>query len=104
MASMLLALALTADPAIVLSEHVFIDKPTPECHASTIAETPFSLVAAWFAGAEEGNKDVGIWIARRGRNGWTKPIEVFNGLQPEGARHPCWNPVLFQQPNGPLHL
>jgi len=29
------------------------NKPTPECHASTIVETKSGLVAAWFAGTEE---------------------------------------------------
>src|SRR5262245_53768995 len=96
--------AFAADPAVVLSEHVFLDKPTPECHASTLAETPTGLVCAWFGGAEEGKKDVGIWFARRGKEGWSKPVELFTGAQPDGARHPCWNPVLFQQPGGPLHL
>src|SRR5262249_8800087 len=32
------------------------------------------------------------------------PVEAFTGVQPDGVRHPCWNPVLYQQPNGPLHL
>ena len=97
-------LAAAGDPAIVLSEHVFTDKPTPECHASTIVETPAGLVAAWFAGKEEGTNDVGIWLARRDAKSWSKPVEIFNGAQPNGTRHPCWNPVLFQQPGGPLHL
>jgi predicted neuraminidase len=92
------------DPAIVLSEHLFTEKPTPECHASTIVETPTGLVAAWFAGKEEGTKDVGIWLARRDAKSWSKPLEIFNGVQADGSRHPCWNPVLFQQPGGPLHL
>ena len=30
------------------------DKPTPQCHASTIAETKTGLVAAWFGGGGEG--------------------------------------------------
>src|SRR6476646_9246065 len=84
-----------ADPAIVHSEFIFDAKPTPECHASTIAETPTGLVAAWFAGTKEGNKDVGIWLARGDETGWSKPVEIFTGTQPDGARHPCWNPVLF---------
>src|SRR6476646_5818461 len=93
-----------ADPAIVHREFVFDAKPTPECHASTLAETSAGLVAAWFAGTKEGNKDVGVWFARRGQDGWSKPVEIFTGVQADGTRHPCWNPVLFQQPNGPLHL
>jgi predicted neuraminidase len=103
-AALLATAAQAADPAVVLSEHIFTEKPTPACHASTIAETPTGLVAAWFAGTREGAKDVGIWLARRGPDGWSKPVEVFTGVQPDGTRHPCWNPVLVQQPNGPLHL
>ena len=92
------------DPTVVLSEPIFVDKPTPECHASTICETPFGLVCAWFAGSEEGKPDVGIWFARRGEKIWSKPVEIFTGVQPDGSRFPCWNPVLFLQPSGPLHL
>jgi predicted neuraminidase len=29
---------------------------------------------------------------------------VANGAQPNGTRHPCWNPVLFQPASGPLLL
>jgi alpha-L-rhamnosidase len=29
---------------------------------------------------------------------------VANGIQNEKLRHPCWNPVLFQVPDGPLQL
>ena len=29
------------------------DRPTPQCHASTIAETKSGMVAAWFAGTHE---------------------------------------------------
>src|SRR5262245_22002257 len=84
-----LTTAAAEDPAIVLAEHIFNDKPTKECHASTIVETPAGLVAAWFGGAEEGNKDVGIWISRRESGGWSKPVESFTGVQPDGVQHPC---------------
>jgi predicted neuraminidase len=40
-------------------------RPTPQCHASTIVETPSGLVAAWFGGRHEGSSDTGIWISRR---------------------------------------
>jgi predicted neuraminidase len=98
------ALAQPADPAVVRAEFVFDTTPTPQCHASTIAETKDGLVAAWFAGLRERDPTVGIWLARRGPDGWSKPVEVFNGVQPDGVRQPCWNPVLFQQPDEPLHL
>lgn len=90
--------------AIVASEFVFEQAPFPSCHASTIAETKTGLVAAWFGGTRERNPDVGIWVARRNKNAWSKPVEVANGVQPGGERHPCWNPVLFQVERGPLLL
>ena len=71
------------------------NRPTPQCHASTIASSPDGLVAAWFGGTEEKNPDVGIWVSRSVNGAWTKPVEVANGIQPDGKRFPCWNPVLF---------
>jgi len=80
------------------------DKPTPQCHASTIEETPQGLVAAWFGGQHEKNPDVGIWVSRQTADGWSRPVEVANGVQTPELRYPCWNPVLFQPPEGPLLL
>jgi len=34
----------------------------------------------------------------------TTPVEVANGVQPDGSRLPTWNPVLFQPRTGPLLL
>jgi predicted neuraminidase len=31
-------------------------------------------------------------------------VSVANGVQSDGKRLPTWNPVLFQDPAGPLHL
>lgn len=71
--------------------------PQPSCHASTVVEAaPGALVAAWFAGSDEGEKDVSIWVARRGDAGWGEPFKVIDGVQPDGTRQPCWNPVLFR--------
>jgi len=90
--------------AIVKSELIFEKAPFPSCHASTIAETKGGLVAAWFGGTRERNPDVGIWVSRRDKNGWSKIVEVANGDQPTGERFACWNPVLFQPERGPLLL
>lgn len=90
--------------AIVASEFIFELAPFASCHASTIAETKTGLVAAWFGGTRERNPDVGIWVARRSKDGWSKPVEAANGIQPTGERLPCWNPVLFQAEHGPLLL
>ena len=78
--------------------------PFPSVHASTIVETTDGLVAAWFGGTAEGHPDVGIWLSRHVGNDWTPPIEIANGIQADGSRHPSWNPVLFQPSNGPLLL
>lgn len=96
--------ATDAPGAIVSSGFVFDRAPFRSAHASTIVETREGLVAAWFGGTEEGSPDVGIWASRNDGAGWSPPVEVANGLQPDGTRHPCWNPVLFQPSHGPLLL
>ena len=80
------------------------NKPTPECHASTIVETKSGLVAAWFAGSEEGNPDVGIRVATHNGTKWLESVEVVNGTEGEDKDYPCWNPVLFQPRGGSLML
>ncbi|GAA4781010.1 exo-alpha-sialidase [Olivibacter ginsenosidimutans] len=79
-------------------------KPTPQCHASTIIETPSGMVAAFFAGTKEGDPDVGIRIAHLSNGKWSWPVEVANGYINDSLRYPCWNPVLFQPKEGPLML
>jgi predicted neuraminidase len=96
--------ATAAAPGVVSAEFVFEKAPFPQCHASTIAQTKDGFVAAWFGGTRERNADVGIWVARRAGGQWTEPVEVANGEQPDGKRHPCWNPVLFQPKGGALLL
>jgi predicted neuraminidase len=91
------------DP-VVLREFIYEKAPFPSCHASTIVETKEGLVAAWFGGTDEGRPDVGIWLSRHDGKAWSDPVEVANGLQEDGKRHPTWNPVLFQPAGGPLYL
>lgn len=90
--------------AVKTREFIYENAPFPSCHASTIAETPAGLVCAWFGGSREGDDDVGVWVSRQVDGEWTAPVEVANGVQHAGLRHPCWNPVLFQQPDGALQL
>jgi predicted neuraminidase len=94
----------TATPGVRVREFLFETAPFPSVHASTIAETPDGLVTAWFGGAREGAPDVGIWVSRRANDTWSAPVEVANGVQPDGTRHPCWNPVLFILPDNTLAL
>lgn len=96
--------AVLADPAILKSEFIYESGPYPSIHATTIAETPAGLVAAWFGGTAEKNPDVCIWVSRLVDGRWTESVETANGVQPDGTRHPTWNPVLFQPKAGPLML
>ncbi|MCX7413733.1 MAG: exo-alpha-sialidase [Planctomycetia bacterium] len=100
--------AAAADPgqdAVVSRDFLAGDLPTPSCHASTIAEpVPGTFIAAWFGGTAEGQPDVGIWTSRWVEGKWSAPVAVADGVQPDGKRWPCWNPVLFQKPGGELLL
>lgn len=90
--------------AIVKEEFIYEKAPFPSCHASTLVETKEGIVAAWFGGKHEKSPDVGIWISRRDKKGWSEVAEVADGAQENGERFPCWNPVLFQPRRGPLML
>jgi predicted neuraminidase len=110
LAAALTAAAAAADSTlgsatVALKEFIYEKAPYPSCHASTIVETDRKeMVAAWFGGTAEKNPDVGIWVSRHEKGAWTPSVEVANGVQPNGTRHPTWNPVLFQPRNGPLML
>jgi predicted neuraminidase len=100
---------LAHQPGVVSVEYIFEQAPFAQCHASTIAQAPSGLVAAWFGGTREKNPDVGIWLSRNLNGRWTPPVEVANGIQYQQVggpvhRYPCWNPVLFQPPGKPLML
>jgi predicted neuraminidase len=96
--------AAEAGGAIESAEFVNDPMPTPQCHASTVAEVPGGLVAAWFGGTKEGSPDVAVWLARQEGGAWSPAREVANGVQSETLRYPCWNPVLFPAPDGSLVL
>jgi len=85
-------------PGLVAEEFVFTKAKFPQCHASTICETSRGLVVAWFGGTKEKAKDVGIWVSYHDGTRWIGPREWANGVQHEGLRYPCWNPVLYQPP------
>jgi predicted neuraminidase len=90
---------------IIATQFIFEKAPFDSAHASTIVETRDGLVSAWFGGSREGANDVGIWSSRQQTDGrWTDPREVANGVQPDGKRYPCWNPVLFEMGQGALTL
>lgn len=98
-------LAADVQPGLLKSEFIYETAPFPSCHASTIVEPAGGgLVAAWFGGTREKHPDVCIWVAHLDGGKWTAPVEVANGVQADGKRHPTWNPVLFQPKSGPLLL
>lgn len=89
---------------ILVDEFIYTEAPFPQAHASTIAETPGGLIAAWFGGTKEGNKDVCIWTSKLVKNKWTAPEKVAEGIINDTLRYACYNPVLFYAPNGELLL
>lgn len=95
---------LDAQPGIIQRTFIYTEAPFAQSHASTLAETGHGLVAAWFGGSHEKNPDVGIWLSRLEDSAWSPPVEVANGVQSDGTRYPCWNPVLYQPADGPLLL
>jgi predicted neuraminidase len=94
------------DAGFVSSELIYSldNKPTPECHASTLVELSDGIMAAWFGGKHERNVDVGIWISVNKKGQWSHPVQVANGFVNDTLRYPCWNPVLFKPSRGPLML
>ena len=94
------------DPAVLTQEFIFDieNAPTPESHASTVEISNGTVIASWFGGTKEKNKDVVIWVSRKENGTWSTPVEVANGVQDDGTRYPSWNPVLFKPKGQPLYL
>ena len=89
---------------IVKEEFIFERATFPESHSATLAETSTGLVAAWFGGTKEGNKDVCIWTSHLINSKWTEPKKVADGVLSDSVRYPCYNPVLFYTPQKELLL
>jgi alpha-L-rhamnosidase len=89
---------------ILIDEFIYDKAPFPSCHAATIESTDKGLIAAWFGGTKEGHPDVGIWVSRNENGKWTAPVEVANGVVNDTLRYACYNPVLYQVPQGELLL
>ncbi|MCC6144579.1 MAG: exo-alpha-sialidase [Candidatus Hydrogenedentes bacterium] len=76
------------------------EAPFEQCHASTIAQAANGdLVCAFFAGTEEKDPDVGIWMSRFSGGAWS-PVERVAKIN--DTAH--WNPVLFADADKALHL
>ncbi len=89
---------------ILVDEFIFDKASFPQSHASTIEETPDGLIAAWFGGTKEGNKDVCIWTSHLVNNKWTEPVMVADGVINDSTRYACYNPVLYYAENKELLL
>jgi alpha-L-rhamnosidase len=92
---------------VVKSEFIFEHNlpGVPFSHAPTIAQTPFGLVVAWFGGTSESNPDTKIFVSRleTGKKNWSTPVMVAQMTEGR-VLLASWNPVLFQQKDGPLFL
>ena len=96
---------ISRQPGYVSAEFIYEKAPFLSCHASTIEDLGEGrLLAAWFGGTDEGNPDVGVWTAAFDGRKWSEPVEVADGIDTDGKRYPCWNPVLFRTPQDELLL
>ncbi|MED4599371.1 exo-alpha-sialidase [Paenibacillus validus] len=85
----------------VVKELIFdTNKPFASCHASHLTLLPNGdILAAWFAGSEEGADDISIWGSRREGGIWTKPVQLADEVN-----EPHWNPVFHRKADGELVL
>lgn len=89
-----------------LSENIF-EGIIPFAHSSTICEAKNGdLLCAFFGGIGEKKSDTSIYLSikEKGKSEWTKPVEVANALEKDGKRFASWNPVLFVEESGRIHL
>ena len=104
---LLTAWASAVDAQVLCQEFVYEPTDIPSCHASTIACLQNGdLVTAFFGGSYEGCPDVCIWVCRKtaGSDHWSTPVIAADGFFSDTLRKACYNPVLFQMPDGELWL
>lgn len=94
-------------PQVVVDEFLYKRASFPECHSASIVETrKGDLVATYFGGTKERNPDVCIWVSRKlkGKTDWTPPQMVADGVFSPDYREACWNPVIYEMPDGELRI
>ncbi|MBQ2333949.1 MAG: family 78 glycoside hydrolase catalytic domain, partial [Prevotella sp.] len=94
-------------PQVVVDEFLYKRASFPECHSASIVETKKGdLIATYFGGTKERNPDVCIWVSRKlkGKTDWTPPQMVADGVFSSDYREACWNPVIYEMPNGELRI
>ena len=87
--------------AIILEEFVFNERPTRDCHASSLLELDNGdLLCTWFGGTREGHPDVNIWLARKPKGGqWQTPVSIC-----DGDGNSLFNPVLVKLKGGDIQI
>jgi predicted neuraminidase len=88
-----------ADPQL---RYALLPAIFPSAHASNLLQLRNGdLLCVWFSGSWEGNSDVAIVLSRldRGSQQWSRPILIDH--RPGESFQ---NPVLFEAPDGVLHL
>lgn len=98
------AILLAQTSGLSAQEFIYEKASFPSCHAGTLIPVRDGILAAWFGGKDEGEPDVSIWTSRRTQGRWTDPVMAADGVQRDGKRYPCWNPVLFRPKGGGLLL
>ena len=96
----------STDPEVKILSSGFIYEtaPFPQCHASTLVETKFGIMAAWFGGTREKHPDVSIYTSLLQNGKWSEPVQVADGVENETFRNPTWNPVLHAMEDGKIIL
>lgn len=92
------------EPKILKSGFIYESAPFPQCHASTLLETPSGIMASWFGGTYERHPDVSIYTSKLSGGTWSTPQMVADGVENETFRNPTWNPVLHRMEDGKIVL
>ncbi len=74
------------------------DKYFNQCHASTVLKHGDKIFCAFFAGTEEGEGDVRIFLTVNENGTWSAPVQMS-----ETKNTACWNPVLYEK-DGVIYL
>ncbi len=69
-----------------------------QCHATTVLKVGDRVLCSFFAGTEEGNEDVRIFLCTYENGKWSDPVQMSFS-----DNIPCWNPVLHEK-NGTVYL
>ena len=90
---------------MIESHFVYEKPPFIECHASSIEElSDGNIVVAAFGGTKEKNKDVTIWLSKKGTDKWQSAKLSYDGIIHDTLRYPTLNSVLYRTMSDILDL